>query len=79
MIVYLRRRLLSIGFILVLGLILYLLGRAHAGIGCARRQNQTLEKKVEIIKYVEKKKQQIYSAPHITRDSALELFERGIL
>lgn len=50
----------------------YLLGRSQA-------ETKIVKEQIEVIKYVEQKKSQIYSQPDISRDTALELFRNNIL
>lgn len=59
---------------MIIGLLLaaYFLGRAHANQKIAYQQ-------VEVIRYEKQKKNQIYSQPNISRNRALQLFERGVL
>lgn len=40
---------------------------------------KVVKETVEVVKYVEKQKAQIYSAPDINRDTALQLFNDNIL
>jgi len=50
----------------------YFLGKNHKTI-------EYITKEVEVIKYVTKEKSTIYSAPNINRDTALLLFDEGVL
>lgn len=50
----------------------YCLGRSHAKI-------EVITKRVEVIKYVEKKKAAIYSKPNLERPALLELMREGKL
>lgn len=62
-------------FLLVIG------GAYLAGyhIGAADRQVEYVTKEIEVIKYVEKKKADIYSKPNLSRDSLLKLMHDGKL
>lgn len=57
----------------------YMLGRSHAEVKIIKEKGEEIIKEVEVIKYVNAQKSQIYSKPHINREHALELFKRGIL
>ncbi len=50
----------------------YLLGRSHSELKIVKEQ-------VEVVKYVEKKKADIYSKPNLGRDSLLKLMHDGKL
>lgn len=50
----------------------YFLGRSHSEL-------KIVEKQVEVIKYVEKKKADIYSKPNATRDELIGLLSKGNL
>lgn len=50
----------------------YQLGRAHA-------KTEIVTEKVEVIKYVEKKKAAVYARPHAGRGALLELMRRDQL
>ena len=50
----------------------YCLGRSHA-------KTEIITKRVEVIKYVEKKKAAIYSKPNLERTTLLELMREGKL
>lgn len=58
--------------VLVCGLcvVSYLLGRSHATI-------KEVEKRVEVIKYVEKQKAAIHAKPNASRDELLSLMRAG--
>ena len=60
--------------LLVVALIIgaYFLGKSHA-------KTEIITKKVEVIKYVEKKKATIYSKPNLERGALLELMREGKL
>lgn len=62
-------------FILVVG------GAYLAGyhVGKADRQVEYVTKEIEVTKYVEKKKAEIYSKPNLDRQSLLELMRNGKL
>ena len=59
---------------MMMGLLLaaYFLGKAHANQKIAYQQ-------VEVMRDAKQKKNQIYSQPNISRNRALQLFERGVL
>lgn len=59
---------------MMMGLLLaaYFLGKAHANQKMAYQQ-------VEVMRDAKQKKNQIYSQPNISRNRALQLFERGVL
>lgn len=46
-------------------------------IGSQNKKIEYIEKTVEVVKYVDKKKSAIYSARNITRDNALRLLENN--
>lgn len=50
----------------------YLLGRSHA-------KTEIITEKVEVIRYVEKKKAAVYARPHAGRRALLELMRKGNL
>lgn len=50
----------------------YFLGRSHSELKIVKEQ-------VEVIKYVEKKKADIYSKPNATRDELLKLMHNNVL
>ena len=50
----------------------YLLGRSHSELKIVKEQ-------VEVVKYVEKKKADIYSKPNLGRDSLLKLMHQNVL
>lgn len=50
----------------------YLLGWSHA-------KTEIITEKVEVIKYVEKKKAAVYARPHAGRNALLELMRQGRL
>lgn len=50
----------------------YMLGRSHSEVKIIREQ-------VEVVKYVEKKKADIYSKPNLGRDSLLKLMRQNVL
>lgn len=56
----------------VLAVFSYLLGRSHA-------KTEIITEKVEVIKYVEKKKAAVYARPHAGRNALLELMRKGCL
>ena len=62
-------------FLLVIG------GAYLAGyhIGAADRQVEYVTKEIEVIKYVDKKKSDIYSKPNATRNELLKLMHDNVL
>lgn len=57
----------------------YAIGSRDVKIECANKEKEVVIQEKEVIKYVEKKKADIYSKPNITRNSALQLFHNGEL
>lgn len=57
----------------------YHLGRSHAEVKIIKEQGKEIIKEVEVIKYVEKEKAKIWSAPAAGRDNLLELMRAGKL
>lgn len=51
----------------------YFLGRSHAEVKIVREQGKEIIKEVEVIKYVEKEKAQIWSKPNANRTELLKL------
>lgn len=69
-------------YAIYLAIFLLIVGGAYlAGyhIGAADRQVEYVTKEVEVIKYVEKKKADIYSRPNATRDELLKLMYDNVL
>lgn len=62
-----------LGITAVLCLACYYLGRSHAEVKIIREKGQEIIKEKEIIKYVETKKAQVWSAPHAGRTDILML------
>lgn len=58
--------------IAALCLVCFLLGKSRA-------ETKIVEKQIEVIRYVEKKKAQIYSAPVAGRDNLIRMFDNGQL
>ena len=60
---------------------LAIIGTYSAGyvIGSQNTRIKYISKEVEVVKYVDEKKADIYSKPNISRDSALQLFHNGQL
>ena len=54
-------------------LLCYALGRSHAEVKIVREKGKEIIKEVEVIKYVEKEKAKIWTAPSAGRDNLLEL------
>ena len=52
----------------------YLLGRSHAEVKIIREKGEEIIKEVEVIKYVEKEKSQIWSKPNASHDELIGLF-----
>ena len=52
----------------------YLLGRSHAEVKIIKQRGEEIIKEVEVIKYVEKEKAQIWSKPNASHDELIELF-----
>lgn len=57
----------------------YAVGSRDVKIECANKEKEVVVQEKEVIRYVEKKKADIYSKPNISRDSALQLFHNGEL
>ena len=62
--------------LLVVGLCVgfYLLGRSHAQIKIVKEKGEEIVKEVEVIKYVEQKKAEIWSAPNADAVELVGLF-----
>ena len=58
--------------IAALCLVCFLLGKSRA-------ETKIVEKQIEVVKYVEKKKAEIYSRPAPSRDNIIRLFNDGKL
>ena len=52
----------------------YLLGRSHAEIKIVKEKGEEIIKEVEVIKYVEKQKSEIWSKPNSSSDELIGLF-----
>lgn len=52
----------------------YMLGRSHSEIKIIREKGEEIVKEIEVIKYVEKEKAQIWSKPNASRDELVSLF-----
>ena len=48
-------------------------------LGCSHSELKIVKEQVEVVKYVEKKKADIYSKPNLGRDSLLKLMHDGKL
>ena len=48
-------------------------------LGKSRAETKIVTKQIEVVKYVEKKKAEIYSAPNAQRDDLVRLFNTGKL
>ena len=57
----------------------YLLGRSHAEVKIVKEKGEEIIKEVEVIKYVEKEKAKIWSAPNADRDTIINLMSEGEL
>lgn len=57
----------------------YFLGRSNQKTECVEEEKQIIIQEKEVIKYVEKQKGQIYSAPNAGRSELLRLFHNGEL
>ena len=60
--------------VIVLCLISYLLGRSHAEVKIIKEKGDEIIKEVEVIKYVDKQKNQIWSKPNADADELIGLF-----
>lgn len=67
--------------LLVVGLCVgfYLLGRSHAQIKIVKEKGEEIVKEVEVIKYVEQKKAEIWSAPNASDTELVGLFMQNKL
>lgn len=61
-------------FIVALCVAFYLLGRSHAEVKIVKQKGEEIIKEVEVIKYVEKEKAQIWSKPNASSDELIGLF-----
>jgi len=52
----------------------YLLGRSHAEIKVVKQKGDEIIKEVEVVKYVEKQKSEIWSKPNAGHSELIELF-----
>lgn len=57
----------------------YLLGRSHAEVKIVKEKGEEIIKEVEVIKYVEKQKSQIWSAPNASDTELVGLFMQNKL
>ena len=57
----------------------YLLGRSHAEVKIIKQRGEEIIKEVEVIKYVEKEKAQIWAKPNASVDELTLLFMQGEL
>lgn len=57
----------------------YYLGRSHAEVKIVKEQGKEIIKEVEVIKYVEKEKAQIWAKPNAGRNDLLKLMHNGEL
>lgn len=67
--------------IYIAALVLAICGIYYSGYvsGANNAKIKQITKEVEVIKYVDSKKADIYSKPNVTRDGALQLFYDGKL
>ncbi len=65
--------------ILSLCLICYFLGRSHAETKIIKERGEEIIKEVEVIKYVEKQKAEIWSAPNASDTELVGLFMQNKL
>lgn len=66
------RVIVCLSFVCVLVAFAYFLGRSHA-------KTKIITEQIEVIKYVEKKKSEIYGRPNVGRDNLLELMHKNQL
>lgn len=57
----------------------YLLGRSHAEVKIVKEKGEEIIKEVEVIKYVEQKKADIWSKPNASDSELIGLFMQGEL
>ena len=57
----------------------YLLGRSHVETKIIKEKGEEIVREVEVIKYVEKQKSKIWSAPNATSSELLELMQNNQL
>lgn len=57
----------------------YLLGRSHAEVKIIKQRGEEIIKEVEVIKYVEKEKAQIWAKPSASHDELIGLFMQNQL
>jgi len=57
----------------------YLLGRSHAEVKIIKQRGEEIIKEVEVIKYVEKEKAQIWAKPNASHDELIGLFMQNQL
>lgn len=57
----------------------YLLGRSHAEVKIVKEKGEEIIKEVEVVKYVEKQKADIWAAPNAQPNELVELFLQGQL
>lgn len=67
--------------LLVVGLCVgfYLLGKSHAEVKIVKEKGEEIIKEVEVIKYVDKKKADIWSKPNASDSELIGLFLQGEL
>ena len=66
-------------FLSVLCTVFYFLGRSHAEVKIVKEKGEEIIKEVEVIKYVEKEKAQIWSKPNASVDELIGLFMQNKL
>lgn len=67
------------GIVLALCVASYLLGRSHAEIKIVKQKGDEIIKEVEVIKYVDKKKAEIWAKPNASDSELVELFMQNKL
>jgi len=67
-------KILYLLFVVALCVACYALGRAHCEVKIVKQKGEEIIKEVEVIKYVEKEKAQIWAKPNASRDELISLF-----
>ena len=60
-------------------LLCYFLGKSHAEIKIVKEKGEEIIREVEVVKYVEKQKLEIWAAPNATSTELLELMQNNKL
>ena len=68
-----------LGIIAALCTAFYFLGRSHAEVKIIKEKGEEIVREVEVIKYVEKQKSEIWSAPNATSSELLGLMQNNQL